>query len=94
MDKNGAEAQKKLLRYSSAFASALEKKGGGCLQRRKWTEKISAGWMEPISHSAKAAKNAAVIRVIPGFWNEIIFVIRWESSWKAMNDFDLYMDSV
>ena len=58
------------------------------------TEKISAGWMEPISHSAKAAKNAAVIRVIPGFWNEIIFVIRWESSWKAMNDFDLYMDSV
>lgn len=47
--------------------------------------------MEPISHSAKAAKNAAVIRVIPGFWNEIIFVIRWESSWKAMNDFDLYM---
>jgi hypothetical protein len=58
------------------------------------TEKISAGWMEPISHSAKAAKNAAVIRMIPGFWNEIIFVIRWESSWKAMNDFDLYMDSV
>ena len=50
--------------------------------------------MEPISHSAKAVKNAAVIRVIPGFWNEIIFVIRWESSWKAMNDFDLYMDSV
>ena len=92
MDKNGAEAQKKLLRYSSAFASALEKKGGACLQRSG--QKKSAGWMEPISHSAKAAKNAAVIRVIPGFWNEIIFVIRWESSWKAMNDFDLYMDSV
>ena len=50
--------------------------------------------MEPISHSAKAAKNAVVIRVIPGFWNEIIVVIRGESSWKAMNDFDLYMDSV
>ena len=49
------------------------------------TEKISAGWMEPISHSAKAAKNAAVIRVIPGFWNEIIFVIRWESSWKGFS---------
>ena len=39
------------------------------------TEKISAGWMEPISHSAKAAKNAAAIRVMPGFWNEIIFVM-------------------
>lgn len=92
MDKNGAEAQKKLLRYSSAFASALEKKEEHACKDQD--RKISAGWMEPISHSAKAAKNAAVIRVIPGFWNEIIFVIRWESSWKAMNDFDLYMDSV
>lgn len=93
MDKNGAEAQKKLLRYSSAFASALEKKGGACLQRSGQKKYLPDGWNR-YRIVQRLQKNAAVIRVIPGFWNEIIFVIRWESSWKAMNDFDLYMDSV